>query len=224
MKTVLNILLALTVAISPALAHDKVKAGPRKGRVLEMEAKNAEFFVERGRTVSIAFYDAAIKAQAPTAEVVAITAEAPSGKAKLEFEKKGNFLVSKTPLPAGENYTVDVQVKTTADAKPKNFHIPLSQIFTGPQPGALAALRSMPSGKRTAQFLPGPVESGFDGLDAALGNFGDPGHAAVLVFRQSQGGAQIFREGRDGAAHGDGPFLVFARLRGIGSALNQPVG
>ena len=185
--------------------------------------ENAEFFVERGRTVSIAFYDAAIKAQAPTAEVVAITAEAPSGKAKLEFEKKGNFLVSKTPLPAGENYTVDVQVKTTADAKPKNFHIPLSQIFTGPQPGALAALRSMPSGKRTAQFLPGPVESGFDGLDAALGNFGDVDHAAVLVFRQSQGGAQIFREGRDGAAHGDGPFLVFARLRGIGSALNQAV-
>ena len=126
MKTLLNILLALTVAISPALADTKVKAGPRKGRVLEMEAKNAEFLVEKDRTVSIAFYDAAMKAMAPTAEVVAITAEAPSGKPKLEFEKKGNLLVSKTPLPAGENYTVVVQVKATADAKPKNFRIPLN--------------------------------------------------------------------------------------------------
>ena len=126
MKTLLNILLALTVAISPALADTKVKAGPRKGRVLEMEAKNAEFLVEKDRTVSIAFYDAAMKAMAPTAEVVAITAEAPSGKTKLEFEKKGNLLVSKTPLPAGENYTVVVQVKATADAKPKNFRIPLN--------------------------------------------------------------------------------------------------
>lgn len=126
MKTLLNILLALTVAISPALADAKVKAGPRKGRVLEMEAKNAEFLVEKDRTVSIAFYDAAMKAMAPTAEVVAITAEAPSGKTKLEFEKKGNLLVSKTPLPAGENYTVVVQVKATAEAKPKNFRIPLN--------------------------------------------------------------------------------------------------
>jgi hypothetical protein len=126
MKTLLNILLALAVAVSPAFADAKVKAGPRKGRVLEMGAKNAEFFVEKDRTVSIAFYDAAMKSQAPISEVVAATAEAPSGKAKLEFEKKGNLLVSKTALPAGENYTVVVQVKATAEAKPKNFRIPLN--------------------------------------------------------------------------------------------------
>jgi hypothetical protein len=126
MKTLLNILLALAVAVSPAFADAKVKAGPRKGRVLEMGAKNAEFLVEKDRTVSIAFYDAAMKSQAPISEVVAATAEAPSGKAKLEFEKKGNLLVSKTALPAGENYTVVVQVKATAEAKPKNFRIPLN--------------------------------------------------------------------------------------------------
>ena len=48
-----------------------------------------------------------------------------SGKAKLEFEKKGNLLVSKTTLPAGEHYTIVVQVKPSADGKPKNFRIPL---------------------------------------------------------------------------------------------------
>ena len=60
MKTLLNSLLALALAVTPALADASVKAGPRKGRVLEMEAKNAEFFVEKDRTVSIAFYDAAM--------------------------------------------------------------------------------------------------------------------------------------------------------------------
>ena len=132
MKTLLNILLALTVAVTPALADAKVKAGPRKGRVLEMTAKNAEFFVEKDRTVSIAFYDATMKPQAPTTEVVAATAEAPAGKAKLEFEKKGNLLVSKAPLPAGDNYTIVVQVKATAEAKPKNFRIPLNLTLCKP--------------------------------------------------------------------------------------------
>ena len=126
MKILLNILLALTVAVSPALADAKVKAGPRKGRVLEMQGKNAEFLVGEDRTISIAFYDAAMKPQAPTTEVAAAIAEAPTGKARLEFEKKGNLLVSKTPLPAGELYTVVVQLKATADAKSRNFRIPLN--------------------------------------------------------------------------------------------------
>ena len=125
MKTLLNILLLLTIAVSPALADAKVKAGPRKGRVLEMETKNAEFFIEKDRTVSIAFYDAAMKAQAPATEVVTGTAEAPSGKVKLEFEKKDKLLVSKTPLPAGEHYTIVIQIKASPDAKAKNFRIPL---------------------------------------------------------------------------------------------------
>ena len=126
MKILLNILLALTVAVSPALADAKVKAGPRKGRVLEMQGKNAEFLVGQDRTISIAFYDAAMKPQAPTTEVAAAIAEAPTGKARLEFEKKGNLLVSKTPLPAGELYTVVVQLKATADAKSRNFRILLN--------------------------------------------------------------------------------------------------
>lgn len=126
MKKLLKLVLVLAIAIAPAVAGEKIKAGPRKGRVLEMEAKNAEFFVEKDRTVSIAFYDAAMKAQAPTTETVAATAEAPSGKAKLEFEKKGNLLVSKTPLPAGDSYTIVVQVKPAAEGKSKNFRIPLN--------------------------------------------------------------------------------------------------
>ena len=125
MKSFLRILTVLALAISPALADAKIKAGPRKGRILELEGQNAEFFVEKDRTVSIAFYDTAGKQQAPAAQVVTATAEAKSGKAKLEFEKKGDMLVSKTPLPEGEGYQIVVQAKAGADAKPKNFRIKL---------------------------------------------------------------------------------------------------
>lgn len=128
MKTIVPLVtIGLLIAFTgSALADVKVKAGPRKGRVLELQGQNAEFFVEKDRTVSIAFYDAAMKAQPTSAQVVTATAEAPSGKAKIDFEKKGNLLVSKVPLPEGEGYQVVMQVKTTADAKAKNFRIPLA--------------------------------------------------------------------------------------------------
>lgn len=125
MKILLQILVITALGVSSALADTKVKAGPRHGRILELDGVNAEFFVEKDRTISVAFYDAAMKEQPVAAQVITASAEAPSGKAKIEFEKKGNLLVSKTPLPAGEGYQVVVQAKTTADAKAKNFRIPL---------------------------------------------------------------------------------------------------
>lgn len=125
MKTLLHILTVLALAAAPALADAKVKAGPRKGRILELQGQNAEFFVEKDRTVSIAFYDGAGKQQPASEQVIAATAEAPGAKTKLEFEKKGDLLVSKSPLPAGEGYQIVVQAKTSADAKPKNFRIKL---------------------------------------------------------------------------------------------------
>jgi hypothetical protein len=125
MKTLLHILTVLALAVAPALADKTVKAGPRKGRILEMEKQNAEFFVEKDRTISIAFYDADGKKQPVADQVITATAEAPGAKTKLEFEKKGDLLVSKTPLPAGEGYQIVVQAKASADAKPKNFRIKL---------------------------------------------------------------------------------------------------
>jgi hypothetical protein len=129
MKTLLRILTVLAIAVSPALADAKVKAGPRKGRILEMEGANAEFFVEKDRTVSLAFYDTAGKKLPAGAQVITATAETPKGKTKLEFEKKGDLLVSKSPLPEGEGYQVVVQAKANADAKPKNFRVKL-ELYT----------------------------------------------------------------------------------------------
>jgi uncharacterized membrane protein len=127
MKTIRRILTAtlLLAFTGSALAEATIKAGPRKGRLLEVEKEKAEFFVEKDRTISIAFYDADMKALTAAEQTVTATAEAPTGKVKLEFEKKGGLLVSKVPLPAGEHYTVVVQVKPSGAAKPKNFRIKL---------------------------------------------------------------------------------------------------
>jgi hypothetical protein len=127
MKSIAHLVtFTLLIAVAgTALADIKVKAGPRKGRLLELNGQNAEFFVEKDRTISIAFYDAAGKQQPAAAQVITATAEAPTGKTKLEFEKKGDLLVSKNPLPEGEGYQVVVQVKPASEAKSKNFRIKL---------------------------------------------------------------------------------------------------
>lgn len=112
--------------LTSATAAEKVEAGPRGGRLLQTDAPRPEFFVEKDRTVSIAFYDANKKQVPAAAQTVSAVAEAKTGKTKLEFEKKGELLVSKSPLPEGNGYNVVIQYRATAEAKPQNFRIPLN--------------------------------------------------------------------------------------------------
>ncbi len=58
-----------------------------------------------------------------TTQSVVVYADAKSGRAKLELEKKGDVLVSKTPVPEGDGYNVMVQLKSSSDAKPRNVKI-----------------------------------------------------------------------------------------------------
>lgn len=126
MKTLLHLITLIAIATTSALAADaKVKAGPRKGLLLDLGGKQAEFFVEKDRSISIAVYDAALKAQPASTEVITATAEAPNGKVKMEFEVKDGKLVSTTKLPEGEGYQVVVQAQAAPDAKKKNFRIKL---------------------------------------------------------------------------------------------------
>jgi len=126
MKTLLHLVTLIALATGTLFAAEaKVKAGPRKGLILDLDGKQAEFFVEKDRTISIAVYDPAMKPQAATTEVITATAEAPSGKVKIAFEAKDGKLVSTTKLPEGEGYQVVVQAKSTPDAKTKNFRIKL---------------------------------------------------------------------------------------------------
>lgn len=135
MNTRLRSLLVTTVLLAglcAASAADKKNlGGPKGGRLLEKTEPRAEFFVEKDHTVTITFYDAALKPVPVTAQAVTIIADAKDGKARLEFEKKGDALVSKTKLPEGDGYNLVVQFRQTADARPQNFRFKLDLSICG---------------------------------------------------------------------------------------------
>ena len=105
--------------------------GPKGGRFLEKTEPRAEFFLEKDHTATITFYDAESKPVAADSQSVTIIAEAKDGKKMVEFEKKGDVLVSKTKLPAGGDYNVVVQLKQRPDAKPQNFRFKLDLATCG---------------------------------------------------------------------------------------------
>ena len=138
MKTNIRIL-TLAVALCAGLAFTaaaaekdhKHKATPKGGRLLDKTEPHAEFVAEKDRTVTINFYNEEMKPVAATTQSVTVQADAKDGKAKLEFEKKGDSLVSKTKLPEGDGYNVVVQFKQTAEAKPQNFRFKLDMHTCG---------------------------------------------------------------------------------------------
>jgi glucan biosynthesis protein len=138
MKTSIRILTlaaALCVGLfttSAAEKHDHAhKATPKGGRLLDKTEPHAEFVVEKDRTVTINFYNDEMKPVAATTQTVTVIAEAKSGKATLQFEKKGDSLASKTKLPEGDGYNVVVQFRQTADAKPVNLRFKLDMHICG---------------------------------------------------------------------------------------------
>jgi hypothetical protein len=129
MKTSIKLLTLAGVLCAGILtlpaADKKELAGPKGGRLLEKTEPKAEFFMEKDHTVTITFYDAALKPVPASAQSVTVIADAKGGKQTIEFEKKGDVLVSKTKLPEGDGYNLVVQFKQTADAKPQNFRFKL---------------------------------------------------------------------------------------------------
>lgn len=112
-------------------ADKKHLAGPKGGRLLEKTEPKAEFYLEKDHTVTIAFYDAALKPVPATTQTMNVIADAKTGKKSVEFEKKGDVLVSKTKLPEGDGYNLVVQFKATAAAKPQNFRFKLETYECG---------------------------------------------------------------------------------------------
>ena len=130
---ILTLAAALCVGLFTANAADKHehKTTPKGGRLLDKTEPHAEFVVEKDRTVTINFYNEEMKPGAATTQNVTVIADAKSGKATLQFEKKGDTLVSKTKLPEGDGYNIVVQFKQTAQAKPQNFRLKLDLALCG---------------------------------------------------------------------------------------------
>jgi hypothetical protein len=107
--------------------HKHKTPGPKGGRILEKTDPQAEFFVEKDRTVTIAFYDQKLKPVPVGDQQVTVVA----GKEKLSFEKKGDILASKSKLPEGDPYNIAVQLKQTPQAKPQNYRFKLDMNTCG---------------------------------------------------------------------------------------------
>src|SRR5262245_20216781 len=97
-KQLSTLVATLCGALITIHAADK-QGGPKGGRFLEKTSPKAEFFVEKDQTVSINFYDAALKPVPVADQTVTVIAEAKTGKQKIDFQKRGESLVSKTRLP-----------------------------------------------------------------------------------------------------------------------------
>ena len=132
MKTIRHLLtvpLAL-LATSIALAAKPVP-GPKGGKIVTNEAPHVEFFVEKDRTVTVSFYDKDLKPVTPSGQVVSAVAEAKTGKVNLAFSAKDGALVSSAPLPEGGGYRVVVQVRDSAQAKPRNYRLEFHEAVCG---------------------------------------------------------------------------------------------
>lgn len=127
--SILTVAIALCVGLFISLAaedHDHAhKATPKGGRLLAKTEPHAEFVVEMDRSVTINFYDEEMKAVPATTQAVAVIADAKQGKSTLQFERKGDSLVSTTKLPEGDGYTVVVQFRQTPTSKPQNLRFKL---------------------------------------------------------------------------------------------------
>lgn len=131
MKTLLAIFtLSSVLCLAPSVLyaesghddHDHKKVGgPKGGLLLEDTQPRAEFYVEKDNTVTVTFYDDQLKPVAVVDQTVTVIADSEGNKTKVEFEKKGDVLVSKGPLPEGHVLNLVVQFKQTAEAKPVNF-------------------------------------------------------------------------------------------------------
>ena len=112
MKKITQILALAVLTFGFTAAHaEKVVAGPKGGRILEKTSPQAEFFVEKDKTVTVTFYDAALKPVPVVDQSVTIIVDTKSGKEKIEMEKKGDVLTTKAPLPNVEDRKVVVQLK-----------------------------------------------------------------------------------------------------------------
>lgn len=141
MKKLLTLLtLAGVLCFAPSLLnaetghdkHDHKKVGgPRGGRLLENTNPSAEFYVEKDNTVTITFYDNELKPVAAVDQTVAVIADSAGNKTTVDFEKKGDVLVSKEPLPEGHALRVVVQFKPTASAKQTNYRFILEDHICG---------------------------------------------------------------------------------------------
>jgi hypothetical protein len=120
MKRILITLITAAVLATASHAHERITIGPKGGRVIYLDSPsipNVEFLVNKDGQAEIALLDKERKPLALEERNITVTAGPRASAKKLAVEKKGDaFLTEK--IPAGAPYTVVIQIKDKANAKP----------------------------------------------------------------------------------------------------------
>jgi hypothetical protein len=98
---------------------------------MEADRHRLEFVLEKDRTASIAFYDASLRSVPPGDRQVTLIAETIGGKKIIEFERKGDALMSRSKLPDGAGYRLVLQFRPAADMRPTIFRFVLDTSHCG---------------------------------------------------------------------------------------------
>lgn len=120
--TLLTLITSIAVASLGVAAEAEDKHGPKGGELLDAKPNPIEFILDDHKA-SIAFYDGAMKPVAAGDQTAVLWVESDGKRMKIEFEKKGDLLVAKQPLPEKTGEQMMLQIETTPDAKLQSIKI-----------------------------------------------------------------------------------------------------
>jgi len=104
-------------------AQAKLVAGPGGGKIVGEAPDRAEVLISDDGVVTVSFLDDQGQAAAIGSRSVSLFALLESGRQEVTLNTDGDKLVSAAPLPQPEGYTLVVQIRATADAKPVNARL-----------------------------------------------------------------------------------------------------
>lgn len=125
-KLIRRALLAITLAVSlsaGSVQAEQLEAGPNKGKLIGAAPDLAEVLISPEGVLTVTFLDAEKKPVAPGSRTATVFAQTEGGRQEVVLEAQGDVLVSKEALPKPEGYTLVVQTRSAADAKPTNTRI-----------------------------------------------------------------------------------------------------
>ncbi len=96
--------------------HAHIEAGPNGGRLLTAVEPHLEFLVTEDRKVKISSITEEGKVQPLAAQTLTVIGGDRSSPTRMKFTKEGDSLISDVAFPAGNDFPIVVQIKTTPDA------------------------------------------------------------------------------------------------------------
>jgi hypothetical protein len=110
-------------ALAVSSAHAALVAGPNGGKIIGATPDRAEVVISDAGLVTVSFLDDQGQVAAAGDRLVKLFALLESGRQEIPFRVEGQTIVSISPLPQPEGYTLVVQIRSHAESSPVNARI-----------------------------------------------------------------------------------------------------